>query len=111
MKNYIQSGTFVAVAAPTGGVSSGDGVLVGSIFGVAATTAAEAADVEIGLTGVYDLPKKSGDTPAVRTKVYWDAANGYVTTTSTSNTLIGAAVRAAAGPDATVRVRLNGTVS
>ncbi|CAA7627873.1 hypothetical protein MCP1_780002 [Candidatus Terasakiella magnetica] len=43
--------------AGTGGVASGQGVIVGALFGIAATNALEAANVEIATTGVYDLPK------------------------------------------------------
>lgn len=41
MKNFIQRGDMITVTAPTGGVTSGQGVLVGNLFGVAATTVAE----------------------------------------------------------------------
>jgi predicted RecA/RadA family phage recombinase len=57
MKNFIQRGDMITVTAPTGGVTSGQGVLVGSLFGVAATTAAEGESVEIDTVGVYELPK------------------------------------------------------
>lgn len=33
MKNFIQRGDVITVTAPTGGVSSGQGVLVGNLFG------------------------------------------------------------------------------
>lgn len=39
MKNFIQRGDMITVTAPTGGVTSGQGVLVGNLFGVAAKTA------------------------------------------------------------------------
>lgn len=41
MKTFIQNGDVITVTAPTGGVASGDGVIVGSLFGIAAFTAAE----------------------------------------------------------------------
>jgi len=34
-KNYIQPGQTITIAAPTGGVLSGDGVLIGTLFGIA----------------------------------------------------------------------------
>ena len=43
-------------------------------------------------------------------KLYWDNTNKNLTTTLTANTLIGAAVSAAAIGDSTVIVRLNGSV-
>jgi predicted RecA/RadA family phage recombinase len=109
MKNFIQKGDTITLTAPTGGVSSGGGVLVGSLFGIAAGDAAENADVEVLTRGVFELPKATGAI-AQGAKVYWNNANGNVTTTVTGNTLIGAAIAAAASGDATVIVRLNGTV-
>jgi len=35
MKNYIQEGRMITVAVPAGGVTSGDGVVIGALFGVA----------------------------------------------------------------------------
>lgn len=47
----------ITVIALTGGVTSGRGVLVGNLFGVAATTAAEGENVDIATVGIYGLPK------------------------------------------------------
>jgi predicted RecA/RadA family phage recombinase len=108
MKTFIQSGNVVTLAAPAA-VKSGDGVLVGSLFGVAAYDAAAGADVECSIVGVYELPKASG---AINqgAKVYWVAAdkNCSGADASGANKLIGAATETAGGADAKVRVRLNG---
>ena len=109
MKNFIQKGDTLTLTAPTGGVSSGDGVLVGSLFGIAAGDAAENDNVEVQTTGVFDLPKATGAVTQ-GAKIYWDNTNKNVTTTATGNTLIGAATVAAVSGDATVQVKLNGTV-
>ena len=58
MKTFIQNGDVITVTAPAGGVASGDGVIVGSLFGIAAFTAAEGEAVEIATRGVYILPKE-----------------------------------------------------
>lgn len=42
--------------------------------------------------GQWSLPLKSGDTPAVGDRVYWDATAGEVTVTSTANTDAGVVV-------------------
>ena len=48
MKNYVQPGNVVTLIAPAN-VKSGDGVLVGSLFGVAAYDALIGAEVEVAL--------------------------------------------------------------
>lgn len=57
MKNYVQPGRSVTVSAPVGGALSGDGVMIGSLFGVAAFNAEAGEDLEIETQGVFDLPK------------------------------------------------------
>lgn len=106
MKNYIHSGGTVTVAAPAA-VVSGDGVLVGSLFGVANYSAGNGEEVEIKTTGVFELPKTSALAISVGDLLYWDSAAKVVNKTNT-NKLIGVAVSAAANPSPTVGVRLNG---
>ncbi len=108
MKNYVQPGNTITLTAPYA-VASGDGLLVGSIFGVAAGTAAIGEAVEAALTGVYDLKKVASQAWAAGDKVYWDNTAKEATKTTTSNTLIGVAVVAVAGGagDTIGRVRLN----
>lgn len=107
MRNFVQPGNMMTVAAPAD-VLSGAGVLVGSMFGVAAFDAVSGADVEIATTGVFDMNKLSAQAWTVGAKVYWDGTAKQATTVSTSNTLIGVAAAAAANPSDTGRVRLNG---
>ena len=45
-RNYIQNGHVITVTTPAGGITSGEGLIVGSIFGVAAYTAAEGDPLE-----------------------------------------------------------------
>lgn len=107
MRNFIQNGDIVTLTAPTGGVASGEAFVVGSIFGVAAYTANEGADVETQLVGVFDLPKATGAITQ-GAKVYFDTTAKKVTGTATGNKLVGAAIVAAGSGDDTVRVRLDG---
>jgi len=107
MQNFVQAGNTVTVTAPAD-VSSGGGLLVGSLFGVAACDALSGADVETVTEGVFDLTKATGAITQ-GAKVYWDNTAKNVTTTASGNTLIGVAIAAAASGDATARVRLNGS--
>ena len=110
MKNYVQPGNTLTLTAPYG-VTSGEGLLVGSIFGVAAGDAASGATVEAALTGVFDLTKIGSQAWTVGAKVYWDDTNKRCTTVATDNTPIGVAVEAVAGGagDTVGRVRLSGS--
>lgn len=105
MKNYVQPGVTVTVTAPED-VTSGRGLLVGALFGIAATTAASGAEVEIVTEGVFTHAKTSAQAWTQGAKVYWDNTNKVFTTAASGNTLVGVAAAAAANPSATGTVRL-----
>jgi predicted RecA/RadA family phage recombinase len=107
MRNFIQFGDTVTVPAPSD-VSSGDGVLVGTLFGIAVTDAAPGDPVEIKTTGVFTLPKTSAQAWTVGAAVYWDGTVATTADGSGANTLIGKALAVAANPSGTGVVRLNG---
>jgi predicted RecA/RadA family phage recombinase len=104
MKNRIQKGECLDLAAPRT-LTSGQGALIGSIFGVATVDVASTVTAAFETRGVYDLTKATGSVTQ-GAKVYWDDTAHNVTTTATANTLIGVATQAAASGDATVRVKL-----
>lgn len=106
MRNYIGPGDTVEVVAP-GEVSSGDGVLVDHLFGIAVKDSDTGDEVEIKTTGVFELPKVSAQAWAVGEAIYWDDDNSRCTTVDTGRH-IGAALAIAANPTATGIVRLNG---
>ena len=109
MKNYIQPGHAITLAAPYD-VVSGAGLLVGSIFGVATHDSLSGAEIETQLTGVIDLAKAASQAWTAGAKIYWDNAAKRVTNVASGNTLVGVAVLAVgAGAEEIVgRVRLNG---
>jgi len=109
MKNLQQNGDVITVAAPAGGVTSGDFVQVGSLTGVAQSDAAVGVDVPIVRSGVFELGKTSAQAWTVGAKIYATAA-GEMTTTASTNTLVGVAVAAAANPSDTGMVLLTGQV-
>ena len=110
MKNYIQPGHAITLLAPYD-VVSGDGLLVGAIFGVASHDASTGAEVEAQLTGVVEITKVGTQAWTAGARVYWDDTNKRATNVATDNTLIGVAVLAVgAGAEEVVgRVRLNGS--
>lgn len=110
MKNFVMHGDVVTVAAPSGGVASGDGVLIGALFGVATYTAAQGVEVEIRTTGVFDMAAATHATDqalVVGDIVYWDNSAKRATKTASGNTRIGVAVAAKASTAAIARVMLD----
>ncbi len=105
MKNFVQPGDVISVAAPAN-VNAGAAVLVGSLFGVAVNTALSGAQVEIAVTGVFDLPKTAAQAWTVGQLLYWSGT--AVTNVASTNKLIGVAAAAALSADTIGRVRLNG---
>ena len=109
MKNFVQHGGVLTVAAPFA-VSSGKGVLVGALFGVAAFDAANGAPVEIKREGVFDLPVLGTDVAAAGDKAYWDPVNKRLTVSAGGNTLVGCFALAKAANAMTARVLLDGAI-
>jgi predicted RecA/RadA family phage recombinase len=112
MKNYIQPGGSLTVAAPYDRLS-GQGCLVGALFGVCVTDALNGANVSINTIGVYELAKAGAQAWTVGAKVYWDNAAKACTTVAAGNTLIGCAAAAVGNGDGETlgQVRLNGVVA
>jgi predicted RecA/RadA family phage recombinase len=106
MKNFVMEGRTLTLVAPYA-VTSGQGLLVGSIFGVAASDAAISADVETLLEGVFTLTKATGAAWTQGALIYWDNAAKNCTTTVATNKLIGVAQIAALSGDTVGNVRLN----
>jgi predicted RecA/RadA family phage recombinase len=111
MKNYIQPGENITLTAPYARLS-GEGALVGALFGVAMTDVDNAAEGVFVTEGVFTLTKATGASTggAQGAKAYWVAASKSVSAASAGNTLIGCFASTCADGDATASVRLNGTV-
>ncbi|MDK4712997.1 DUF2190 family protein [Rhizobium sp. CNPSo 4039] len=109
MKNFLQPGHSIDVAAPSGGSTSGLPVIIGSLIGIASVTAAAGAMIAIQMGGCYQLPKAASQAWATGAKIYWDATNKVATTTSSGNTLIGTAIADAAAADTVGSIRLGPT--
>lgn len=110
MKTFVQPGETITLTAPYA-VSSGGGLKVGSIVGIALADAANGASVEVLVEGVVTHARATGSGSAwtVGALIYWDNSAKKFTATSTSNTLAGVAVAAAGDSDATGTLRLNGS--
>jgi predicted RecA/RadA family phage recombinase len=110
MRNYVQPGDTVTLLAPAA-LASGEPFAVGALFGVAAYAAGSGDEVEAKRTGVFDLPKTTGEAWTVGARLYWNAGTKKLTTTVGSNLFVGAALAAAGESAETGRVILAGTVA
>ena len=108
MKNHIQKGDVITVPAPAGGITSGEGTIIGSIFGIAACAAAAGEPVELATTGVYQLPKATATVLTVGARVAWDNPAQNITVPGTGRFPVGIATEAAGNGSTSVAVRLDG---
>ncbi len=111
MKNFIQDGDMISVTAPAGGIASGQGIVTGSLFGVATKSAAEGESVEIATTGVYELPKAPATVIGQGARVAWDDAAKQAVLPGAGLYPIGIAALAAGNGATIARVRLDGVAT
>ena len=84
MKNFIGVGnrvTLVAAAITT----SGQAVLLGSLFGIAESAAAIGDPLILVMNGIYDLPKTASQAWTVGQLIYWDVTTSRVTNVVADN--------------------------
>ncbi len=108
MKNYLQNGHIVRVITPAGGIASGEGLIVGSIFGIAAYSAADGEPLELATTGVYKLPKATAAVLTVGARVAWDNTAKNINVPGAGRFPVGVATEAAGNGITSVAVRLDG---
>ncbi len=108
MRNCIRpdARSIPMVVPYAGGILSGQGVLVGAFFGVAAMDAGQNAIVECETRGEFELAKDPTQPMATGVRVFWDNTNRWLTTTATGHFQVGIVTVAALAADTTVRVML-----
>ena len=90
-------------------VTSGQGVLIGGMFGIAITDGAIGERVTLGIGAVWeDVAKTTAEAWAECQLIYWDNTNKRFTTTAGANKRVGVARKAALAADAFGSVRLDG---
>jgi predicted RecA/RadA family phage recombinase len=109
--NFVQCGDTLTLIAPSGGVVSGKGYVIGSLFVVALVTAAAGATFAGMTEGVFLMTKAasaSGKAFTAGEAIFWDdGANKRWDKTAVGFFQIGIAVAAAATTDTTVLVEIN----
>jgi predicted RecA/RadA family phage recombinase len=108
MRNCIRpdARSIPMVVPYSGGILSGQGMLVGAFFGVAASDAAQNETVECETRGEFELPKEPGQAITAGARLFWDNTNRRLTTTATGNFQVAICTVAAAAADANVRATL-----
>lgn len=110
MKGYIQDGDTLPFTAPYD-VPAGGGALVGALFLVAIAAVLSGKTGQGRRRGVMDIAKATGEAWTQGQKVYWDNTNKRLTTTSSANTLVGAAAQAQASGDTVGRAMITGQIA
>lgn len=111
MKIHIQKGDIITVPAPAGGIASGEGAIIGNIFGIAAYAAVAGEPLELATMGVYQLPKASAAVLAVGTRVAWDNTAKNINVPGAGRFPVGVATEAAGSGITNVAVRLDGVAA
>lgn len=107
MNNYKQPGDVLTVAAPSGGVTVNQAVVIGNLRGFAVATAAEGEDVAIARKGVFTTTiKATGTAWAVGDLVYLKADGTEFNKTASGNTLFGFCAAPAAAGDTSADICL-----
>jgi predicted RecA/RadA family phage recombinase len=107
MKNHVQEGRYIEAPLPYAR-KSGEGVLIGALFGVCVVDGASGDLVNIDTKTVYDLTGATGagTDASFGAAAYWDDTAKKVTPVATNNTMIGVFVTDKATTDAVARVRI-----
>lgn len=109
MQNFVQTGDVLEFAAPSGGVTAGTPVQIGSIVVVPLVTVAQTIRFNGIIRGVVGpVAKTTGAAWTEGELIYWDAETSTFTDVAGDNHLAGFAARAAGSSDATGYVYLDG---
>jgi predicted RecA/RadA family phage recombinase len=92
MKNFVQPGESIEFTAPSGGVTSGVGVLIGDLLVIATVTAAEGARFNGLVEGVITHTKPGSQAWTEGQGLYWDDGAKKFTTSASGNKFAGYAV-------------------
>lgn len=76
MRNYVQPGNVIEVAAAAEAVAPGQVVVIGTILAVANGSAAAGEPYNATRCGVFELPKVGGAAFTQGQPLYWDATAG-----------------------------------
>lgn len=114
---FVGEGDRLEVTAPTGGITSGQTIVVRSgatgMVGIAVADAAAGETASVDITGIHRVAKDTTTGAGVMAfgdTVYWDVAAAKFSTQVSANVPAGIAAKAAGASDTTVDIRLIPTV-
>lgn len=108
MKNYLQDGGIVVIAASPEAADSGEFLVSGGLSGVAQAAADNGAAVALKRNGVFEMLKTTSEAWTQGQPLFWNASTKKFTTTAGSNARRGVAWAAADSADTTGEVLLDG---
>lgn len=106
MKNFIQPGECLDLVAPYA-LASGDGALIGEIFGVATKDIALGATGAFCVEGVFALNKTAVQAWVTNQPVYWNVTTRLADSDPSTGPRIGVSTAVAANPTSSGRVLLD----
>jgi len=107
MKTFIEHGEVWEIPAPAGGAKSGDLIIQGIVFGIAAHDAAEGDALRVRPGGVHQKAAATGQAWTYGAALYYDATAKVFTTTAGSNQKMGYAFAPKLAAEAVGLVKLN----
>lgn len=108
--NFVQPGHMIECELSEAAVE-GELVIIGALAGIAMKDIPANSVGVCAISGVWELPKKAGESVTAGQKLYRDASDKTLTTTQGSNTFVGSAFAAAQSADKTVHLLINGVPS
>lgn len=105
MKNQIQEGTVLDLAAPYARLS-GEMCKVGTQIAVCETDLNSGEVGAMKVAGLFEIVKLTADVVTPGAKLYWDDTNKRLTTTASTNQLAGKATADASGTAPKVKILL-----
>lgn len=108
MKKFVQKGDVLSLIAPSGGVTKDVGYVIGGIFVVAMTSAAQGESFLGKRGGVSSLAKSGSLTFTAGEKAFWDDTAKAIKKTSSGYFMIGCFLGALGSVDAFGDVVLDG---
>ena len=106
MKNFIQPGDSLDLTAPAGGVTSGQGYLIGDTLAVAVESKAAGEKFAGKVEGVFEMDKLTTDVMAEGVKVNWNNTNQEFQNATTDKDDAAVVVEAVGNGDTKVKVKL-----